>query len=479
LEFEVIKLGGSILTDRKTFNRAVEIVENELSRGILPVCVVSAMKGVTDRIITALNKCLDDENYDPRRFIEELFEDHLVALPYGVEADMAFEEEFEKILHVLFYVKSSGELNDSVYAYAVSRGENLSSRVLSLHLEAHGIKNTCFYGEDLMTTDENNLEGAVELEKTTEQIKEVLRPSIEEGTVPIIAGFAGRSINGSITILGRGGTDDTAVNIAYGLGVKRAVKYVMEEGIMSIDPKFITMLKGDYPEIYAQFYDLPEPHIIPYLSYVEASELLREERTKVVHYKVLDPLMKGKIELQIKNYYDEESEGTIIGTVEEAVYTNDEPRPKAISYQRGLAGVRFLPSQSITPTEVYGKVFSKLSEEAIDVRYVSTSGYQLSFLMPEEDQEKALKALQTLDIAYEVTPLKGKKGTFSVVGSEMRGMKGFFSRLTGVLARHGVNIEQATQPNSENIIRFSIDDDDLPMAVAAVYNEFFKGEIKR
>jgi aspartokinase len=62
----------------------------------------------------------------------------------------------------------------------------------------------------------------------------------------------------------------------------------------------------------------------------------------------------------------------------------------------------------------------------------------------------------------------------SVVGSEMRGMKGFFSRLSGVLARHGFNIEQATQPNSENIIRFSIDNDDLYMAVAAVYNEFFK-----
>ncbi len=479
MEFEVIKLGGSILKDRETFNRAAEIVENKLAHGTLPVCVVSAMKGVTDMIIESLNRCLSDDEYDPRRFIEELFEGHLVALPSGVESEKALEAEFEKLLHVLSYVKSSGELNDSVYAYAVSRGESLCSRVLSLHLRARGINNTCIYGEDLMVTDENNLEGAVMHKKTTEQINAVLRPSIEEGAVPIIAGFAGRSMKGSITILGRGGTDDTAVNIAYGLGVKRAVKYVMEEGIMSIDPKFIKELKEEHPEIFAQFYDLPKPQIIPYLSYVEASELLREERTKVVHYKVLDPLMKGNIELQIKNYYDENSEGTIIGTVEEAIYSNNDPRPKAISFQRGLAGVRFLPSQSITPTEVYGKVFSKLSEKAVDVRYVSTSGYQLSFLMPEEDQMKALRALQSLDIAYEVTPLKGRKGTFSVVGSEMRGMKGFFSRLTGVLARHGINIEQATQPNSENIIRFSIDDDDLPMAVAAVYNEFFKGGNKK
>ena len=59
-------------------------------------------------------------------------------------------------------------------------------------------------------------------------------------------------------------------------------------------------------------------------------------------------------------------------------------------------------------------------------------------------------------------------------GSEIRGMKGFFSRLTGTLARHGVNLEQATQPNTENIIRSSIDDDNIPITLAAVYNEFFK-----
>jgi aspartate kinase len=473
MEFRVIKLGGSILTNRGTFSRASEIVERELTHGILPVCVVSAMKGVTDRIIGALNSCLKNDSYDPKEFIEELFEDHLVCLPRGVEVNGSLEAEFEKLLHVLSYVKSSRELNNSVYAYAVSRGENLSSRVLNLHLGAKNINNVCFYGEDLIVTNENNLEGVVELEKTSKLINDVLKPLIKKRKVPIIAGFAGRSINGSITILGRGGTDDTAVNIAYGLGVNRTIKYVMEEGVMSIDPKFITLLKDEYPEIYSKFSELPPPQIIPYMSYVEASELLREERTKVVHYKVLDPLMKGRIELQIKNFYDEESEGTIIGAVEETIYDEHEPRPKAISYQRGLSGVRFLPNQNITPTEVYGKVFNKLFEEAIDVRYVSTSGYQLSFLMPDDEQEKALKALQSLDIAYEVTPLQGKKGTFSVVGSEMRGMKGFLSRLTGVLASNGVNIEQATQPNSENIIRFSINDDDLPISVAAVYNEFF------
>jgi len=108
LEFEVLKLGGSILKDRKAF----EIVDSKLESDVLPVCVVSAMKGVTDKVIDALDKCLEAD-LEPSRFIDELYEYHLGALPERVEVDEALEQEFEKLLHVLSYVKSSGELSDS------------------------------------------------------------------------------------------------------------------------------------------------------------------------------------------------------------------------------------------------------------------------------------------------------------------------------------------------------------------------------
>lgn len=473
-DLEVIKLGGSILQDSDAFQHAVDIVEEELGKNRLPICVVSAMKGVTDKIINAVNMSHGDPLFKPREFVESLLEDHIKALPKGEDTSEELADEFEKLLHVLAYIKSSGELTDSVYAYAVSRGENFSSRMLSIHFQNRGISNQCIYGEEILVTDENYKEAKVDLEKTKELLNQKLKEPIELNRVLIIAGFAGRSVSGRVTILGRGGTDDTAVNIAYGLGIKRVIKYVNEHGIMTIDPKFIEDLKENYPDLLAQFYDLPDPQVIPYISYVEASELLREGRTKVVHYKVLNPLMKGDIEFHIKNYFNNGSDGTVIGRVEEAIYENKEPRPKAISYQRNLYGVRLLPTQSVTPSEVYSKVFSALSGTGVDIRYLSTSGYQMSFLMPKDDVAVAVEALSGLDVAMEVSPMKGRKGTFSVIGSEMRGMKGFFSRLTGVLARHGVNIEQAIQPNSENIIRFSLDDADIPMAVTSVYNEFFR-----
>ncbi|MFH2111787.1 MAG: aspartate kinase [Candidatus Bathyarchaeota archaeon] len=473
MEVEVIKLGGSILHSREAFERAVKIVEREMNKGRLPVLVVSAMKGVTDKLISALDRSLNDCEYKPEEFMEQLLHEHIEAQPTD-HSSVELKAECMKLLNVLLYIRSSQELGDSVYAYAVSRGENLSSRVLEAHLKSHGVKSRCFYGEDLIVTDDNCLEAAVEIEATRKRLQSLLVPVMGMRVVPVIAGFAGRSHHGKVTILGRGGTDDTAVNVAYGLGVKRAVKYVQEPGIMTVDPRFIKELHEAHPELLSQFKDLPEPRVVPYLSYVEASELLREERTKVVHYKVLDPLMEGRIEFQIRNYYDESSEGTIIGVVEEAFFNGSGPKPKAISYQRGLHGVQVLPSQSATPSEAYAKVFGRLAEAGVDIRYVSISGSQISFLLPEAEQARALETLRGLDVAVEVTPMKGRKGTFSVVGSEMRGMKGFFSRLTGVLARHGVNIEQATQPNSENIIRFGLDDADIPLAVAAVYNEFFR-----
>jgi aspartokinase len=51
LDFELIEIGGSILKDREAFNLVNDIVENELAKGILPVNVVTAMKGVTDQLM--------------------------------------------------------------------------------------------------------------------------------------------------------------------------------------------------------------------------------------------------------------------------------------------------------------------------------------------------------------------------------------------------------------------------------------------
>ena len=440
-------------------------MEEELRDGRTPVCVVSAMKGVTDRIIQALAQVRAERGFDPRTFANELYQEHIRSLPAGVNP-APLRREFDKLRDVLSYVRSSGELGDSVYAYTVSRGENFAMRIIQSHLEARGVRSDCFYGEDLLVTDENSREAAVNLEKTRQRVEESLVPSIMDGVVPVVAGFAGRSESGLVTVFGRGGTDDTAACLAYCLGVKRLVKYVDEGGIMSLDPKFCSEI---LTEVQSKVGLAPRPRLIPYMSYVEASELLREERTKVVHFKVLDPLMRGGIILQLKAI-GSVGQGTLIGPENGG---SGSGKPKAISFQRDLHGVRVLLTQSVLPTEVYAELFSALAMAGVDIRYVSMSGYQVSLLVSRQDADIALRALRDLPSAMEVKPIDGRKATISVIGSEMRGVRGFLSRLTGALAAQGINIEQAAQPMSENIVRFSVADDDLPIAVAAVYKEFF------
>ena len=469
IEVEVLKFGGSILRSFGDFEKAADIVASELGPSLVPICVVSAMKGVTDRISKAVNE--GGSEGDLRILMQDLSSWHMSAAP--PEGDPSeLSGELEKLEHVIAYINSSGELNGSVYAYAVSRGENFSARILSQHLKVRGVESSCFYGEELLVTDDNLSDASVDLEKTCKGVEKKFIPYLEAGRVPIVAGFSGRSSEGRVTILGRGGSDDTAACLGYCLKASRVVKYTDTDGVMTLDPKFMAVMRRD-PETRNILGDAPPPRVVPYLTYVEASELLREERTKVAHYKVLNPLIGRKIRFQIKNVLRPGDEGTIIGPEEENHVENSLGRPKVISFQRNLYGLKFLPTQSLTPTEVYARVFEALSREDVDVRYMSTSGYQVSFLMPKADADRALKTLRGLDAVVEATPMEGRKGTFSLIGSGMRGVRGLFSRITGSIARSGVNIEQATQPNSENIIRFAIDDAEIPRAVAALYTEFF------
>lgn len=158
MEVEVLKFGGSILKSFEDFDTVADIVASEIEQSRVPVCVVSAMKGVTDRIIKALNDSGSEEG-DLGPLMQDLSSWHLSAAPS--EGDPSeLSGELEKLEHVRSYINSSGELNGSVYAYTVSIGDNFSSRILSQHLKVRGVGSSCFYGEELLVTDDNLSKGA-------------------------------------------------------------------------------------------------------------------------------------------------------------------------------------------------------------------------------------------------------------------------------------------------------------------------------
>ena len=96
MELEVLKLGGSMLEGQEAFQRIAGLIQTKLDQGILPVCVVSAMKGVTDNIIAAISAILTEAEFNPVTFVEALYEEHLPASPASASLK-ELQVEFEKL----------------------------------------------------------------------------------------------------------------------------------------------------------------------------------------------------------------------------------------------------------------------------------------------------------------------------------------------------------------------------------------------
>ena len=96
---------------------------------------------------------------------------------------------------------------------------------------------------------------------TAAQIVEIrplrVREILDQGRIPIIAGYQGITTDKNISTLGRGGTDATAVGLAVALGAERVEFMKDVDGVLSADPK-----------------QIPVAQVIPQMSYEDALEMM-------------------------------------------------------------------------------------------------------------------------------------------------------------------------------------------------------------
>jgi aspartokinase len=109
---KVLKFGGSILRTRDHFENVADIVLGELEKGNLPVCVVSAMSGITDSLIDVVNRVKNDSGFDTGEFVEGLYKQYVATLPIGVEG-IDLRQGFDQLEHTLEYISSSARAPSS------------------------------------------------------------------------------------------------------------------------------------------------------------------------------------------------------------------------------------------------------------------------------------------------------------------------------------------------------------------------------
>ena len=204
----VIKFGGADLASGIKIREAAEKVLKSPYDEI--VVVVSAMKGVTDRLIDVISEV--------------------------------------------------GVANEQDYAEIVSMGERISARIFCSALRSLGAD--AIYLEPNsdewpIITDSNFKNASPNMEKTCERVKRFLEPMLGEKII-VVCGFLGRDEKGRITTLGRGGSDTTAMVLANCLKADEVILVKETEGVMSADPKIIEDAKPlsrlDIHEMFALSY---------------------------------------------------------------------------------------------------------------------------------------------------------------------------------------------------------------------------------
>src|SRR6267143_1550929 len=220
LNVVAFKFGGSSLLGAERMLHAASLVRSAAAVSNVTV-VVSAMKGVTDHLLSIAHALADGNLAYARREIEDL-----LALHFDVLRNLQLEEEDDlrirrelKLLggDLVHEVPAEGRLAPSAELFdrLASFGERLSARLFAAALEKSGVTAVPVASSEFVVTYENFRDAQPHLEQTRQRGRAVLLPLLEDGIVPVVTGFIGATPDGRITTLGRNSSDFSGAIIAH------------------------------------------------------------------------------------------------------------------------------------------------------------------------------------------------------------------------------------------------------------------------
>jgi aspartate kinase len=462
-----MKFGGTSVGDASCIARAAQICADAARDGSV-VVVVSAMSGVTNRLIEAANfaEAGDGEKSSERlaaiRKQHEVALDALIAnVPIRKELARRIEDILGEATRLCEGTALLRELTTRTLDLISSLGERLSAPMVAAAISASGTRSESIEATELIVTD--GFYGGAEpiIDLTRQRCEERLRPLLQKGVVPVVTGFIGASQDGALTTLGRGGSDYSATILSAALQANEAIIWTDVDGVLTADPRLV-----------------PEARTIPEISYREAAELAYFG-AKVLHPKTLRAVMPQEIPVWIRNSFAPENRGTKI-TSKGRSSGGGAKALTAISdvslIALGGPGIVGLP-------DVVGRTFSTTAKVRANVLLISQSSSQndICFIVASADAKRTVDALReqfAQDLAHhkvEHISLDPLIAIVAVVGENMRGTVGMAGRTFSTLGREGVNIIAIAQGSSESNISFVVEQKDMKRALLALHREFALG----
>ena len=289
---KVLKFGGASIKDSKRIENVFSIIEKYKSQKT--IIVFSAIANITNLLEELVESYINRDSNIKNKFseIQKIHFDIIDNL--FVKNDTIYEKItniFNEIADILY---SKPHKNFSFnYDQIVSKGELLSSTILSDYLNLKKINNQMLDSRDFIKTDSKFQNAKIDWSLTKKKINQKIN------NFPIVTqGFVGSDLSNNPTTLGREGSDYTAAIIANILNVDEVIIWKDVDGVLNADPRY---------------FDSAE--LIKELSFSEAIELAFYG-AKIIHPKTIQPLQQKNIQLSVRSFLNIENSGTIINNSE-------------------------------------------------------------------------------------------------------------------------------------------------------------------
>ena len=463
---KVLKFGGTSVGSSKNINKVINILENYGKTDSI-ACVVSAVGGITDKLLLAGKQAQDKDKAFLETF-EGIKERHFNIVtelnPKKNESIFKFiEEKLNSLKSLLDGIYLINELSPKTSDKLVSFGELLSSFIIAETMKNRGLSADVKNSQELIITNSNFTKADVDYSITNQNIRSYFKSAKQN--ITILPGFISKSRQGEITTLGRGGSDFTAAIIAAALHVKQLEIWTDVSGMYTTNPKLV---KQAYP--------------IDKISYQEAMEL-SHFGAKVLYPPTVQPVLSLEIPIHIKNTLEPDAAGTVISNEK----TNSTAPVKGIS---NISNIALLTLEGTGMVGIPGfskRLFETLSQEKINVIMITQASSEHSICLGIDDKEAEI-AKSAIDVAFEneialgkIEPIIIETGLsiIALVGDNMKNHQGISGKMFSSLGRNNINIRAIAQGASEKNITAVIDEKDVKKALNTLHEQFFESKTKQ
>ena len=379
---KVFKFGGASVSTTERISKVKEILKSYSGENIL--VVISAMGKTTNALEKVAEAFFASSQKEALNLFEAIKQQHIDLAKQIILK--SYDETYTRLVDI--FTEAEWLLHDKpvraydyYYDQIVCTGELLSTCIMSAYFNENGIRNKWTDVRDILRTDDNFRDAAIDFKYAGTKIAELILPVFDSFDVIVTQGFIGSTDENESTTLGREGSDYTAAVFANLLNSSGLSIWKDVEGVMNADPRHFA-----------------DAVFIDHLNYDEVIEMAYYG-AQVIHPKTIKPLQNKKIPLYVKCFLDKDLPGTVI---------DDRPLqklPPIIVVKQNQALVHLHTKDfSFAGEKPLAQLYNLLAELHIQANLLQTGAVRIDICVDDKAdkiEKLALSASELFDVQVE------------------------------------------------------------------------------